>query len=534
MSMPKRPLGAQISHALKARGVDTIFGIPGVHNVELYRGIEQAGITHILARHEQGAGFMADGYARATGRPGVAYVISGPGLCNIMTPMGQAYSDSVPMLVVSSCLERRHLGMGRGRLHEMRDQQVAGATVCDWSRTAFDAESAWQLIDLAFAEFAVNRARPKHVQVPLDVLEELAEQAPVPLGGALPAVALTQVIADVTARIAAADRPLIIFGGGAASAGDAAKAFLERSGAACFTTYAARGVIPAGHALNFGATLPRDSSVSVIGSADLVIAIGTELSECDLWRDHLGARAHMIRVDIDPGVLGDWHRAETPVLSDARLFMERVSRRLSEIVAGSGKGWDASEVAVFRKTARAEAALERPGLVPIIDAIRRALPADTMIYSDMTQMAYVAKEVFPLDSPGLWHHPTGFGALGYALPAAIGGKIGRGDRPVVAIAGDYGFHYTMQELGVAVEHELCLPIILWDNGKLKEIEDCMASAQINPNAVTARNPDFTALARAFGAAATEPDDLDGLESAIHRALAANGPTLIRVTPGISG
>ncbi|MFT5639897.1 MAG: 5-guanidino-2-oxopentanoate decarboxylase, partial [Paracoccaceae bacterium] len=108
MSHPQRPLGAQMSHALKARGVDVIFGIPGVHNIELYRGIEEAGITHVLTRHEQGAGFMADGYARATGKPGVAYVITGPGLCNIMTPMGQAYSDSVPMLVISSCLEREH------------------------------------------------------------------------------------------------------------------------------------------------------------------------------------------------------------------------------------------------------------------------------------------------------------------------------------------------------------------------------------------------------------------------------------------
>ena len=103
--MTTRPLGAQISHMLKSRGVDVIFGIPGVHNQEMYRGIEEAGITHVLARHEQGAGFMADGYARASGKPGVAYVITGPGLCNVMTPMGQAYSDSVPVLVISSCLD---------------------------------------------------------------------------------------------------------------------------------------------------------------------------------------------------------------------------------------------------------------------------------------------------------------------------------------------------------------------------------------------------------------------------------------------
>ncbi|MEX0312166.1 MAG: thiamine pyrophosphate-binding protein, partial [Tateyamaria sp.] len=126
-----RPLGAQISHMLKDRGVDVIFGIPGVHNQEMYRGIEEAGITHVLARHEQGAGFMADGYARATGKPGVAYVITGPGLTNIMTPMGQAYSDSVPMLVISSCLDET--AATKGQLHQMKDQRAAAETVCDWS-----------------------------------------------------------------------------------------------------------------------------------------------------------------------------------------------------------------------------------------------------------------------------------------------------------------------------------------------------------------------------------------------------------------
>jgi 5-guanidino-2-oxopentanoate decarboxylase len=129
-----RPLGAQISHMLKDRGVEVIFGVPGVHNQEMYRGIEEAGLRHVLARHEQGAGFMADGYARASGRPGVCYVISGPGLCNIMTPMGQGYSDSVPMLVLSSCLDET--AATRGQLHQMKDQTGAAACVAEWSETA--------------------------------------------------------------------------------------------------------------------------------------------------------------------------------------------------------------------------------------------------------------------------------------------------------------------------------------------------------------------------------------------------------------
>ncbi len=153
-----------------------------------------------------------------------------------------------------------------------------------------------------------------------------------------------------------------------------------------------------------------------------------------------------------------------------------------------------------------------------------------MIYSDMTQFAYVAKEVWPMTRPKHWHHPYGFGTLGYALPAGIGGAVARRGKPTMVIIGDYGFHYTMQELGVAVELGLSLPIILWDNGKLKEIEDSMVRAQIAPNAVIARNPDFCKLAEAFGARATHPATLKALQADVRAAFDADGPTLIYVTP----
>ena len=166
--MPAGTLGAHIAQALRAHQVDTVFGVPGVHNIELYRGIQAAGITHVLARHEQGAGFMADGYARATSKPGVAFVITGPGLTNILTPMAQAYSDSVALLVISSCLPLAE--KMPGCLHQMRDQLGAGAAASDWSILAPDAKSAYALLDRAFTEFANSRARPKHITIPIDVL----------------------------------------------------------------------------------------------------------------------------------------------------------------------------------------------------------------------------------------------------------------------------------------------------------------------------------------------------------------------------
>lgn len=529
MAAGNRPLGVQISKALKARGVDVIFGIPGVHNIELYRGIEEAGITHVLARHEQGAGFMADGYARATGRVGVAYVITGPGLCNIMTPMGQAYSDSVPLLVISSCLERTHRAMARGRLHEMLDQEAAAATVCDWSLTAPDARGAWQMLDRAMAEFAAARPRAKHIQVPIDVLG--AEAAPAPEPAALPSPPRVAEAAldELAAHLAAAKRPLFVFGGGAAKGWRAARRLVEATGAASFATYAGRGVIAPDQALNFGPLLGRPGSARLIASADLVVVFGSHLAEVDLWRDHLGHQGRLARIDIDPGVLADWHQPDLPLMGDAPDALERLAAR----DWSRASGWSGEEVAKAKQAFLAETDAARPGIAPLVQAMQAALPEDTTYYSDMTQFAYVAKEVAALVRPGLWHHPTGFGTLGYALPAAVGGKIGLGPAPVVAVIGDYGFHYTMQELGVAVELGLSLPIVLWDNGKLGEIEDSMTRAQIAPNAVVARNPDFLKLAEAFGARACQPDSVAEFQQALKAALTHPGPTLIRVTPGLA-
>jgi 5-guanidino-2-oxopentanoate decarboxylase len=165
--------------------------------------------------------------------------------------------------------------------------------------------------------------------------------------------------------------------------------------------------------------------------------------------------------------------------------------------------------------------------------MQAVLPDDTMFYSDMTQFAYVAKETYQMPRPDHWHHPFGFGTLGYALPAAIGGKIARPDAPTIAIAGDYGFQYTIQELGTAAELGLTLPIILWDNEKLKEIEDSIVKSQIAPNAVIAQNPDFAHLSAAYGIAYTKPASTVDFQAALNAALNADGPTIIHLTPEIS-
>ena len=525
----QRPLGAQISHMLKDRGVTHVFGIPGVHNQEMYRGIEEAGLTHVLARHEQGAGFMADGYARATGRPGVCYVITGPGLCNVMTPLGQAYSDSVPVLCIASCLDET--AARKGQLHQMRDQEAAGATVTDWSHTARTADAAYQLIDRALGEFRSMRKRPKAIHAPIRLLEAAAAPAGQGPGSFDGGYTPTAFPSELGEALKTAQKPLFIFGGGAVHPGREAQIVVEGTGAACFTTYAGRGIMGAEHPHDFGAYLARPESADIIAQSDLVVAIGTTLSECDLWRDQLGHSARLVRVDIDSQVANDGHVADEVIIGDAHMLLRDLAAHF--IDGKASPKWDLSQIAKTRDHWRAQVDVERPGIVPICDAIADIMTPDTMVYSDMTQLAYAAKEVIPMHRPGHWHHPYGFGTLGYALPAAIGGAIARSGLPTLCIIGDYGFQYTMAELAAAVELKLPLPIILWDNGKLGEIEDSMVRAQIAPNAVIQQNPDFLKLADAFGAYGVAPQDVTQFKSAVQSALVADRPTLIRITPGLA-
>ncbi|MFY0619635.1 MAG: 5-guanidino-2-oxopentanoate decarboxylase [Shimia sp.] len=532
-----RPLGAQISHMLKARGVDVIFGIPGVHNVEMYRGIEEAGITHVLARHEQGAGFMADGYARATGRPGVAYVITGPGLCNIMTPLGQAYSDSVSVLTLSSCLDET-VGH-RGQLHQMRDQRAAAAAVCDWSEEARDAQTAYGLIDRAFTEFKCKRARPKHIQVPIGVLGGMASAAPKRKDDSESSYGCSgadHIAREVAYQLENSQKPVFIFGGGLVTLKDDGSVppnevyvrdIVRRTGAAAFMTYAGRGLLAADDPLSFGTYLGRPESKRILQESDLVIAIGTELSECDLWRDELGNGGRLVRVDIDPEVLVDRHRADIAVQADGLEFLLAMLQDIPGVTAVAK--WDEDEIAATKNRFRAETDAERPGIIEVCDALAEVMPEEAMIFSDMTQFAYVANEVWQMPWSGYWHHPSGFGTLGYALPASIGGAMGRRGKPTVCIAGDYGFQYTVQELGTAVEMKLPIPILLWDNHKLKEIEDCMVESQIAPNAVTALNPDFCKLAQSYGCLAVKPNSFSELQSALTQAFSNDKPTLIHMT-----
>ena len=519
------PFGARFCEALRDRGVERIFGIPGVHNQELYRSLTGSDLSHLLARHEQGACFMADGYARATGKPGIAFVITGPGLTNGLTAIGQAYSDSIPVLVVASCLEDSERGPGTGVLHKLKDQAATGDGVADWCLTAESHGEAYALLDRALDEFAGCRPRPKILNLPVGLLSQPASPPPLPPPArcSLPAadVSLVRECADALRR---ASRPLFVFGGGAVGAVREARQVLGLSSAAAFTTYAGRGILPAEYGLGFGSYLARPESEAVCASADLVLAVGTELSQVDLLRGELGHRGAAVRVDIDPEVLSLTDGNTIAVQSDARRFLAALAAELEGEKLATG--WTEAEAADARRRFRASCDADRPGIARIAEALTASLPDDAIVFSDMTQFAYVAKEVAPARNVGGWHHPYGFGTLGYALPAAVGAKAGLPERPVLAIAGDYGFQYTLQELGTAAELALPLAIIVWDNQALQEIADSMERSQIEPTAVKAFNPDFPSLAASYGLLTSSPQSLAQFIAAVADALQADRPTLI--------
>jgi 5-guanidino-2-oxopentanoate decarboxylase len=501
-----------------------VFGIPGVHNLAVYDAlIKQTDVTHVLARHEAGAAFMADGYARASGKPGVCCLITGPGLMNAATPIGQAYSDSVPVLVLASVNDSDDLGKGRGRLHEITDQHAAIQPLTGLTRTIRNAAELPEAMAEAFRLFETGRPRPAVLNLTLDMLrspatvggtERVRAQRPQPTDADLAAAAKL---------IDAAERPMVIFGGGCVDCAAEARAFLKKSGAIAVTTTAGKGVIADSDPATLSSSLSNTATQKALADADLVIALGTELAETDSWTDSFTFNGRLIRIDLDAPTLTRDYPPAVAILADAGPALAALTERIR-----AGRKPDAARLAAIRAANAAEIRpLERKHIA-VLDAVRAALPEDGQVFTDMTQIAYTANSYFPCEVPRRWFHPLGFGTLGYAMPAAIGGQIACPDRPTIAIVGDGGFLFTMQELGTAVELGLPLPILVWNNDAFGQIAYGMNTRDIPELGVRQRNPDYLALASAFGAAAVRPDSLRALTAAIREALAAKGPTLIEV------
>src|SRR5271154_3990474 len=529
-----RNVGAYLVELLAKNDIDTVFGIPGVHNLELYRGLTASGLRHILVRHEQGAGFAADGFARLSGRPAAAFVISGPGLTNILTAAAQAYSDSVPLLVIASAPVRASFTKQWGVLHELYDQAALEAGVFGIARMASSAEALRDHLRLCLASFRTGRPRPAYLEIPLDVLAESTTLEAHRFEGTQlwPQASLEQIDAAVR-LLAVAARPLIIAGGGARRAGAELHRLVEALDCPLVTTAAGKGVLAEGHPANFGASLPYRPIQQLIADADVVLAVGTELGETDIYfATRLPLGGLLIRVDVDPVKLSDQYGADVCLWSDAHAALRAINQALMNRTEGAAarSGWRTALGGAARFRAEIEAGLDSKARAQgaALRAIKAALPWDGVVFSDMTQIAYFGNYAYPVENPGQWFHPSGYGTLGYALPAALGAKISSPARAVIALAGDFGLQFTVTELVTAVEAGLSLPIVVWNNSALGQIRDDMVAAGIPQLGVIGRNPDFVALARAYGAEGYRVHDPAALTEALRTALSQAGPTLIEV------
>jgi len=517
--------GAAVVESLRANGVDTIFGIPGTHNLELYRQLPAAGITAVTTRHEQGAGYAADGYYQVSGRPGVVITTSGPALFNVAAAAGTAYAESRPLLIISPGLPRGTLGGDAGQLHETKDAGGAFDRIVAWSLRVESPAEAEAAVTDAFAFFAAGRPRPVHIEVPLDVLEEPWDGTAVAAEPPRPSTPADPAVETAAALLAGATRPVIIAGGGARGAATEIRLLAERIGAPVITTCNGKGVLAEDHPLSVGTAIRLPSAQNFIATADVTLVVGSELGDSDLWGGTIDSPT-VIRLDVDPGQLDKNRTGQAHLLGDAAATLRLV---LDALRPGRPHADGANRASSARAACRAQAESEGAAWVAVNRALRRALPAGSTVAGDSSQVTYFGTaHFFDVGRPGEFLYMAGFATLGYGLPAAIGAKIADPSRAVAVLLGDGALLFSIQEIVTAVEQRLPIPIVVLDNSGYAEIKDQQRQRDIEPIGVDLVVPDLPALARACGAYGHDAHDADEVAALVAAALDADRPTLIRL------
>lgn len=513
-------------------GVSVVFGIPGTHNVELYRPLEDLGIRAVTTRHEQGAGYAADGWAQRTGLPGVVITTSGPGLKNAMSAIGTAACESRPLLVISPGPARGEEFADRGALHDTRDSIGMVGSIALWSRRVTTEAEALESVHEAFALFASERPQPVHLEVPLDLLEEaatsdaaqrLARELPV---SAVPAVAELEAAAR---ELAAAASPVIVAGGGACGASAEIVRLAEAIQAPVVTTMNGKGVVPESHPLSLGANIRLASVREFAESGDVVLVVGSRLGAAELWDVEFSPNGRTIRIDIDDDMLRTNLSPDVALRGDARAVLEALAAKVSELRVAGMQAERSAELERVRVAADREARELAPDVMTVAERIAEALPRDAVIATDSSQVNYlgIASSVRSERPREFLYMPT-YATLGYGLPAAIGASIANPDRTVVAVLGDGALMFSVNELATAMEQGIDLVVLCVDNGGYAEIAQNQLDAGAPRTGVRLHQPDWVKLAEAFGATGIRAD-VAVLDEAVQAAISAGGVALVHVT-----
>jgi acetolactate synthase-1/2/3 large subunit len=528
---PSQPCPAAdlLVRRLAQLGVRDVFGYPGGQLTPIYDALYRlGGIRHYLTRHEQAAGFMADGYARASGRPGVCLAVCGPGVFNAATPLAAAHTDSIPVLLISGQVPRAGRGLRTGFYHE-NDQADACAHFCKKTFRADDPARVVPLLDEAWRTLTEGRPGPVLFEVPVDVLRSAVPSELPPLPPAISPPGPAPGEAEALARLLAGwRRPLILAGGGVVSAGaePALARLAERLGAPVLHTANGKCSLPASHPLHAGLPWRRATSdlskmaglfSPLFEQADGLLAVGCRFTQLATGSWSLKLPPALAQVDIDPTELGRHYPATLGLACDARIALEAV---LQALPAEPRPPW--AVVPARDNTWRLQG-------VEVLAAVRRALPADAVLAVDVTRVGYMMMADFPLDVPRTFLHPAGAVAMGYGLPAALGAKAAFGQRTVLAVMGDGGFQMAALELATAVQEKLPVVVLLVNDFCLTLIKATQAiHCGDRFMAVDLVNPDFGALARAFGVGYWRAETDEVLEQAVRQAVAAGEPAVVEV------
>ncbi|HEV8457464.1 MAG TPA: thiamine pyrophosphate-dependent enzyme [Methylomirabilota bacterium] len=518
--------GEALVRSLFAAGVRVIFGLPGVQLYGVLAALrDEPRIRFIATRHEQATSFMADGYARAGGDFGTALVVPGPGLLNAMSGLSTAYSASSPLLMISGQIPRASIGKNIGLLHEVNDQLDAIAPVTKWRRRVLEVADIPAAVSEALVQLRTGRPRPVEIEMPPETMEDEGEvelkDPPRPVRATAPAADVDR----AAEMLLAASAPVIYAGGGVHLSGahDALAAIAELLQAGVVTSAEGKGAVSDHSELALGAAFWRESPLrSHVHSADVVLTVGSRLALVSLQP---GQR--IIQLDVDAEEIGRNHPAALGLVGDARATLEALLERLR--AAGPPRPSRKTEFQSLRGQVAALATQEPQA--SILKSLRAGTPEDAILVAGMNQIGYYSRPFWPVYAPRTYLSSSYSGNLGYAFPVALGAKVARPDRPVVAGSGDGGFMYNAQELATAVQHKINVVAVVFNDNAYGNVARDLDEAWGGAFGAQLHNPDFMKLADAFGLrglSATEPTEVGRL---VADAVQMDRPVLIEVPVG---
>lgn len=514
--------------SLQAEGVSTLFGIPGVGTLAVYDAfLDHPSLRHIEVRHEQGAVFMADGYARASGEVGVAFTSGGPGALNTLTAMATAFNDSVPVLHVVNENPPGVRRKGLGHFHDISDQLGVFRPVTGFTQQVALADEIPAAIHQAMFSLRNRRPRPAMVEIVGEALSAGTRAEIPPPAQTMPHPPEAGAVKAAAELLVGSERPVIWAGGGIATveASRELQRVAERLGAPVITTQKGKGGFPSDHPLHIGNWANELPVRHLLAASDSMLAVGTRFSYFPTGGWSLRVPERLVQIDLDPTEIGRNYRATVGVVGDAELSLRSLADSLDS-EGYEGGSWRRAEVEDCLR--QITAALGHPIEIDVLDQIRATLPTDALVFNDPTTIVFWARSYWTSQLPRTWFVPSGFGTLGYSLPAAIGAKVARPNAVSIAMVGDAGVMFTIQDLMTAVQEKIAVIVMVFNDfgyGVERRHQDHLYGRR---SGVDILPPDFVGLARSFGARAVSVTDLSKVGSTLESMLDADGPVLIEV------